>query len=98
MTRPSLMQEELEQLQSAQIVQELDHQPKHCCPVHNVGYDHFCGACYGVFLEACRMHPVAWRCRDFGDGWIIFQSYPEAMKYHETTGAQIQRLFREIDT
>ena len=37
--------------------------------------------------------PVAWRVKDFADGWIIFQD--EARAYHEAehTGALMQGLY-----
>jgi len=37
--------------------------------------------------------PVAWRCKDFADGWILDQSECSAREYTKNTGCMIQPLF-----
>lgn len=37
--------------------------------------------------------PVAWRVKDFADGWIIFQDEAAAYKLHEETGCAMQGLY-----
>lgn len=37
--------------------------------------------------------PVAWRVKDFADGWIIFQDEAVAIKYAEEEGSLIQGLY-----
>jgi hypothetical protein len=37
--------------------------------------------------------PVAWRVKDFADGWIIFQNENDANIYATSVGAQIQGLY-----
>jgi hypothetical protein len=37
--------------------------------------------------------PVAWRVKDYGDGWIVFQDEREAYAMHEETGAKMQGLY-----
>lgn len=39
------------------------------------------------------MRPVAWRCKDYADGWIIFQDEQAAYKYHEQTDCTMQGLY-----
>lgn len=31
-----------------------------------------------------------YQCRDYADGWITFESFDEAIKYHDETGALIR--------
>lgn len=41
---------------------------------------------------------VAWRCKDFAGGWILFHSQREAEEYREETGCLMQALISaEID-
>jgi hypothetical protein len=49
----------------------------------------------GKRLEAAQPErkPVAWRVKDFADGWIIFQNPADAARYHEDTGALIEELY-----
>jgi hypothetical protein len=35
---------------------------------------------------------VAWRVRDFADGWIIFQNKNDAFIYASSVGAAVQEL------
>lgn len=44
-------------------------------------------------VEACANRPVAWRCKDYADGWIIFQNEEAAYKYHELTDCVMQGLY-----
>ena len=37
--------------------------------------------------------PVAWRVKDYADGWIIFQDEAAAYKEHEATGGLLQGLY-----
>lgn len=37
--------------------------------------------------------PVAWRCKDYADGWIIFQDEAAANAYHEQTECLMQGLY-----
>lgn len=39
-----------------------------------------------------QMAPVAWRCRDFGDSWILFHSRGLAVHYQTQTGCFMQEL------
>jgi hypothetical protein len=39
-----------------------------------------------------RHFPVAWRVKDFADGWIIFQNKNDAFIYASTVGAFVQEL------
>lgn len=36
---------------------------------------------------------VAWRCKDYADGWIIFQDERAARRYQKETGCLMQALF-----
>ena len=38
-----------------------------------------------------KAEPVAWRVRDYGDGWIYTLKDPQ--RYHEETGAVVQPLY-----
>ena len=40
-----------------------------------------------------KKRPVAWRVKDYADGWIIFQNENDAYMYAESTGALIQALY-----
>lgn len=40
-----------------------------------------------------KKRPVAWRCKDYADGWIIFQDEVAAFDYHEKTGCLMQGLY-----
>lgn len=40
-----------------------------------------------------RAKPVAWRCKDFGDGWIVYQYKEHADRYQKETGCLMQPLF-----
>jgi len=31
-----------------------------------------------------------WQCKDYADGWIDYQSWDDARKYQEETGARIR--------
>lgn len=42
---------------------------------------------------ALKKRPVAWRCKDYGDGWIIYQDEAEAFAYHEKTNCLMQGLY-----
>ena len=37
--------------------------------------------------------PVAWRVKDYSDGWIIFQNENDANTYAASIGARVQELF-----
>lgn len=37
--------------------------------------------------------PIAWRCRDYADGWIYFDDENRARRYRETTGALMEPLY-----
>lgn len=37
--------------------------------------------------------PVAWRVKDYGDGWIVFQDEEAAYRLSEKTGALMQGLY-----
>ena len=37
--------------------------------------------------------PVAWRVKDFADGWILFQDEAAAYREAEATGALMQGLY-----
>ena len=37
--------------------------------------------------------PVAWRCKDFADGWILFHERRMAEIYQEQTGCLMQALY-----
>lgn len=37
--------------------------------------------------------PIAWRCKDYADGWIIFQDEAEAQKYHAATDCLMQGMY-----
>src|SRR4051812_46141656 len=37
--------------------------------------------------------PVAWRCKDYADGWIIFQDEAAAYKYHTETDCMMQGMY-----
>lgn len=64
-----------------------------------------CGARYSNLdaLMACQnsnhgrprlaKRPVAWRVKDYADGWIIFQNEAAAYKEAEATGALMQGLY-----
>lgn len=55
----------------------------------------FCegAASAGATAGPLKKRPVAWRCRDFGDGWIIYQDEAEAFAYHEKTNCLMQGLY-----
>lgn len=38
-------------------------------------------------------NPVAWRVKDFADGWIVFNDKESAMQEARETGAAIQVLY-----
>lgn len=40
-----------------------------------------------------QKRPVAWRVKDFADGWIIFQDEAQAYEEAERTGALMQGLY-----
>ncbi len=40
--------------------------------------------------------PVAWRGRDFADGWILFETKEAADRHNDATGAYIEPLFRSM--
>lgn len=40
-----------------------------------------------------KKRPVAWRVKDFADGWIIFQDEEAAYREAERTGAVMQGLY-----
>jgi hypothetical protein len=39
-----------------------------------------------------QTEPVAWRCKDYGDGWIYYRYRQQAFDYAESTGCLIQGL------
>jgi hypothetical protein len=49
-----------------------------------------CVAITALEREA-KAEPVAWRVRDYGDGWIYTLKDPQ--RYHEETGAVVQPLY-----
>lgn len=40
-----------------------------------------------------KKKPVAWRVKDFADGWIVFQDEADALRYADEAGAVIQGLY-----
>ena len=42
--------------------------------------------------------PVAWRCKDYADGWIIYQDEGAARRYQSETGCLMQDLHFIIKT
>lgn len=44
-------------------------------------------------LESHRNRPVAFRVKDYTDGWIIFQNETDAYTYAASTGALLQALY-----
>ncbi len=40
-----------------------------------------------------KKRPVAYRVKDYGDGWIVFQDEREAYDYAEKTGGLMQGLY-----
>ena len=39
------------------------------------------------------LKPVAWRCKDFTDGWIVYQDEALALEYQDHTGCLMQPLY-----
>lgn len=37
--------------------------------------------------------PVAWRCKDYADGWVVFQDEEAAFKYHVETDCLMQGMY-----
>jgi hypothetical protein len=46
-------------------------------------------------VAATPSEPVAWRCRDYADGWIYTSDKKSAESYRETTGCLMQPLYVE---
>lgn len=48
----------------------------------------------GMYLDrwSQRQHPVAWRCKDYADGWFIFYDRAQAEKYQSETDCLMQPL------
>lgn len=45
-------------------------------------------------LAALReQEPVAWRCKDFADGWILYNDYADAFEYEHGVGCAMQPLY-----
>jgi len=44
-------------------------------------------------MRPLKKRPVAWRVKDFADGWIIFQDEEAANREAEATGAAIHGLY-----
>lgn len=44
------------------------------------------------YAEGEASSPVAYRCKDFADGWVLFQDAVEANQYQQRTGCLIQPL------
>jgi hypothetical protein len=42
---------------------------------------------------ALQKRPVAWRVKDYADGWIVFQNENDANTYASSVGALIQGLY-----
>jgi hypothetical protein len=49
--------------------------------------------CGALRRPSLGKRPVAWRVRDYANGWIIFQDEKEAYDYAEKTGALMQGLY-----
>lgn len=43
--------------------------------------------------EAERAEPVAWRCKGFVDGWILFDVQEQAERFHRDTHCTMQALY-----
>jgi hypothetical protein len=43
--------------------------------------------------RAPQPEPVAWRCKDYADGWILYQFEHNARRYQEETGCLMQPLY-----
>lgn len=55
-----------------------------------------CGAphrCPWASMAALAKRPVAWRVKDYADGWIIYQDEEAAYKDAEARGALMQGLY-----
>jgi hypothetical protein len=48
---------------------------------------------YETTQPRLEKRPVAWRVKDFADGWIMFQNENDANVYAASTGALIQGLY-----
>jgi hypothetical protein len=48
--------------------------------------------------RALQPEPVAWRCKDYADGWILFQFEQNARRYQEETGCLMQPLYAALST
>jgi hypothetical protein len=48
--------------------------------------------------RAPQPEPVAWRCKDYADGWILFQFEQNARRYQEETGCLMQPLYAARST
>ncbi|KWT88038.1 hypothetical protein G6L26_007575 [Agrobacterium radiobacter] len=44
------------------------------------------------YLNGQLSSPVAYRCKDFADGWILYHDGKEAKRYQEQTGCLMQSL------
>lgn len=40
-----------------------------------------------------QAEPVAWRCKDYADGWILYSSLAQAACYQRRTGCAMQPLY-----
>lgn len=51
---------------------------------------------WSVVRAALSRHvqPVAWRVKDFADGWVYFEDEERARREAEATGGALQALFR----
>lgn len=44
-------------------------------------------------LQAVQPVPVAWRCKDYADGWIIYQDEARARHYQNQTCCLMEALY-----
>jgi len=40
-----------------------------------------------------KRQPIAWRCKDYGDGWIIYDNKAQAERYQRLTGCLMQEIY-----
>lgn len=45
-------------------------------------------------VQSVEAEPVAWRVKDFADGWVYFEDEERARREAEATGGALQALFR----
>lgn len=78
-------------------------EPVECKHLHTTvsrpGYDPLrasietCDGCGAVITPPAAQEPVAWRCKDYADDWIIYRNKSDADKYQAVTGCLMQPLY-----